>query len=162
MVLVHAAAGGVGQGAVRLARHYGAHVIATASPAKHVTVKALGADEVLDSRRPDLAAEITRLPGGVDLALESVGKETFGPAWRSPNPSPDASSSSAPHPATPADHARPDLHPPRPPETHPMPRCRPVGGGGGSSPPAWAVCAPAPTGWRRRGRLGGPSLRRSW
>lgn len=77
VVLVHAAAGGVGQAAVRLARHYGARVIATASPAKHATVKSLGADEILDSRRPDLAAEITRLTGGVDLVLESVGKATF-------------------------------------------------------------------------------------
>ncbi|MEU3692823.1 NADPH:quinone oxidoreductase family protein [Streptomyces narbonensis] len=77
VVLVHAAAGGVGQAAVRLARHYGARVIATASPAKHDTVRALGADEVLDSRRPDLAAEITRLTGGVDLVLESVGQATF-------------------------------------------------------------------------------------
>lgn len=76
-VLVHAAAGGVGQAAVRLARHYGARVIATASPAKHDTVKALGADEVLDSARPDLAEEITRLTGGVDLVLESVGRATF-------------------------------------------------------------------------------------
>jgi NADPH:quinone reductase-like Zn-dependent oxidoreductase len=76
-VLVHAAAGGVGQAAVRLARHYGARVIATASPAKHGTVRALGADEVLDARRPDLAAEILRLTGGVDLVLESVGRATF-------------------------------------------------------------------------------------
>ena len=77
VVLVHAAAGGVGQAAVRLARHYGARVIATASPAKHDTVKALGADEVLDSRHPDLAQEITRRVGGVDLVLESVGQATF-------------------------------------------------------------------------------------
>ncbi|SEG71424.1 NADPH:quinone reductase [Thermomonospora echinospora] len=77
VVLVHAAAGGVGQAAVRLARHYGARVIATASPGKHATVRALGADEVLDGRRPDLAEEITRLTGGVDLVLESVGRATF-------------------------------------------------------------------------------------
>ncbi|MEU1122233.1 zinc-binding dehydrogenase [Streptomyces sp. NPDC005899] len=77
VVLVHAAAGGVGQAAVRLARHYGARVIATASPGKHETVEALGADEVLDSGRPDLAEEITRLTGGVDLVLESVGQATF-------------------------------------------------------------------------------------
>ncbi|MEO3825437.1 NADPH:quinone oxidoreductase family protein [Actinomadura sp. B10D3] len=76
-VLVHAAAGGVGQAAVRLARHYGARVIATASPAKHDTVRALGADEVVDGGRPDLAAEIVRLTGGVDLVLESVGRDTF-------------------------------------------------------------------------------------
>jgi NADPH:quinone reductase-like Zn-dependent oxidoreductase len=73
VVLIHAAAGGVGQAAVRLARH----VIATASPAKYETVIALGADEVLDSRHPGLAAEITRLTGGVDLVLESVGQATF-------------------------------------------------------------------------------------
>jgi NADPH2:quinone reductase len=77
VVLVHAAAGGVGQAAVRLARHYGARVIATASPDKHATVRRLGADEVLDSRRPDLAQEITRRTGGVDLVLESVGRATF-------------------------------------------------------------------------------------
>jgi len=77
VVLVHAAAGGVGQAAVRLARHYGARVIATASPAKHDTVRALGADVVLDSRRPDLGKQISRLTGGVDLVLESVGQATF-------------------------------------------------------------------------------------
>jgi NADPH:quinone reductase-like Zn-dependent oxidoreductase len=33
---------------------------------------------VLDSRRPDLAEEITRLTGRVDLVLESVGQATFG------------------------------------------------------------------------------------
>lgn len=76
-VLIHAAAGGVGQAAVRLARHYGARVVATASPSKHDTVEALGADAVLDSAHPDLAAEITHLTGGVDLVLESVGQATF-------------------------------------------------------------------------------------
>ncbi|MEU8200642.1 zinc-binding dehydrogenase [Streptosporangium sp. NPDC049046] len=77
VVLVHAAAGGVGQAAVRLARHYGAHVIATASPAKHDDVRALGADVVLDPSRGDLAEEILRRTAGVDLVLESVGKATF-------------------------------------------------------------------------------------
>lgn len=77
VVLIHAAAGGVGQAAVRLARHYGARVIATASAAKHDTVRALGADAVLDSRNPGLAEEINRLTGGVDLVLESVGRSTF-------------------------------------------------------------------------------------
>ena len=78
-VLIHAAAGGTGQPAVTLARHYGATVIATASPAKHETLRALGADHILDSRRPDLAAEVLRLTGGngVNLVLESVGGATF-------------------------------------------------------------------------------------
>ena len=48
-MLVHAAAGATGQAAVTLAKHYGATVIATASPGKHETVLALGADHVLDS-----------------------------------------------------------------------------------------------------------------
>ncbi|MFS8202273.1 zinc-binding dehydrogenase [Streptomyces sp. CWNU-52B] len=77
VVLVHAAAGGVGQAAVRLARHYGARVIATASPGKHDIVRALGAEVVLDARRPDLAAIIMLLTDGVDVVLESVGQDTF-------------------------------------------------------------------------------------
>ena len=62
-VLIHAAAGGTGQAAVKMARHYGATVIATASPGKHETVRALGAGHVLDSRDADLAAEVRRLTG---------------------------------------------------------------------------------------------------
>jgi len=79
-VLIHAAAGGTGQAAVRLAKHYGATVIATASPGKHATVRSLGADHVLDSRRADVAAEVLRLTGdtGADLVLESAGGATLG------------------------------------------------------------------------------------
>ena len=42
-------------------------------------VRVLGADHVLDARRPDLADEVLRLTGGgrVDLTLESVGGATF-------------------------------------------------------------------------------------
>ncbi|ANP51458.1 NADPH2:quinone reductase [Streptomyces griseochromogenes] len=78
-VLIHAAAGGTGQAAVKMAKHYGARVIATASPGKHETVRALGADHVLDSRGPDLAAQVLELTGGdgVDLVLESVGGAAF-------------------------------------------------------------------------------------
>jgi NADPH:quinone reductase len=78
-VLVHAAAGATGQAAVTLAKHYGATVIATASPSKHQTVLALGADHVLDSRDGDLAAEVLGLTGGAgaDLVLESAGGATF-------------------------------------------------------------------------------------
>ena len=48
-VLIHAAAGGTGQAAVKIAKHFGATVIATASPGKHEVVRALGADHVIDS-----------------------------------------------------------------------------------------------------------------
>ncbi|QKG19199.1 NADPH:quinone oxidoreductase family protein [Actinomadura verrucosospora] len=78
-VLVQAAAGGTGQYAVTLAKHYGATVIAAASPAKHEVIRALGADHVIDSRRADLAAEVRRLTGGAgaDLVLESAGGAAF-------------------------------------------------------------------------------------
>ncbi|MFB8275107.1 NADPH:quinone oxidoreductase family protein [Nocardia colli] len=78
-VLIHAAAGATGQAAVRLAKHYGATVIAAASPGKHDTVRALGADHVLNSRGADLAAEVLELTDGVgvDVVLESVGGATF-------------------------------------------------------------------------------------
>ena len=79
-VLIHAAAGGTGQAAVKMAKHYGATVIATASPGKHEVVRALSADHVIDSRGADLAAEVLRLTGGAraDLVLESVGGVTLG------------------------------------------------------------------------------------
>ena len=79
-VLIHAAAGGTGQAAVKMAKHYGATVIATASPGKHETVRALGADHVLDSRGADLAAEVLRLTGGAgaDLVLEASPGATLG------------------------------------------------------------------------------------
>jgi NADPH2:quinone reductase len=78
-VLIHAAAGATGQAAVKIAKHYGAVVIGTASPEKHEVVRSLGADHVLDSRSDDLAAQVLALTGGagVDLVIESVGGETF-------------------------------------------------------------------------------------
>jgi NADPH2:quinone reductase len=78
-VLVHAAAGAVGQAAVRMAKYYGATVIATASAEKHEVVRRLGADHVIDYRTADVTAEVLRLTGGrgLDVVLESVGRETF-------------------------------------------------------------------------------------
>lgn len=74
-VLVHAAAGGVGSAAVRLARHYGATVIGVASASKHAAV---GAHHVIDNRTTDLAADVRSVTGGgADLVLESVGGATF-------------------------------------------------------------------------------------
>ncbi|MEV0070291.1 zinc-binding dehydrogenase [Amycolatopsis sp. NPDC050768] len=87
-VVVHAAAGATGQAAVRMAKHYGATVIATASRGKHETVRALGADHVLDSATPDLAAEVLRLTGGAgaDLVLESAGGAGFAAGLASAKP----------------------------------------------------------------------------
>lgn len=49
-VLVHAGAGGVGHLAVQIARARGAHVIATASAAKHGLLAELGVDQAVDYR----------------------------------------------------------------------------------------------------------------
>lgn len=77
-VVVPAAAGGVGQAAVRMALHYGADMIALASPSKHSVVRALGAQTVLDADRPDLADEIVALcGGGADLVLDATGGAAF-------------------------------------------------------------------------------------
>ncbi|MGW0204460.1 acyltransferase domain-containing protein, partial [Streptomyces sp. NPDC003233] len=53
-VLIHAGAGGVGMAAVQLARHLGAEVYATASPAKWHALRALGVadDHLASSREP--------------------------------------------------------------------------------------------------------------
>ncbi|GAA0242954.1 zinc-binding dehydrogenase [Saccharothrix mutabilis subsp. mutabilis] len=76
-VLVQAAAGGVGQAAVKMAKHYGATVIGTASAAKLDVVRGLGADHVIDHRGGDVVAEVRRVAGCADLVLESVGGTAF-------------------------------------------------------------------------------------
>ncbi|MFF0628753.1 NADP-dependent oxidoreductase [Streptomyces sp. NPDC004296] len=68
-VLVTAAAGGVGHFAVQFARHLGAHVIATASTARHPWLKELGANETIDyttTRFEDAVVD-------VDVVIDLVG-----------------------------------------------------------------------------------------
>jgi len=79
-ILIHAAAGGVGQIMVQWAKALGAEVIATAgSPEKAALARELGADHVILYREQDVAAEVRRLTGdrGVPVAYDSVGKDTF-------------------------------------------------------------------------------------
>jgi NADPH:quinone reductase-like Zn-dependent oxidoreductase/uncharacterized protein YndB with AHSA1/START domain len=81
VVLVHAAAGGVGQLLVQWARHLGATVIATtSSEAKARVVERLGAQHVLlYGRGADFASEVMRISGGrgADVVYDAVGKDTF-------------------------------------------------------------------------------------
>lgn len=80
VVLIHAAAGGVGQLAVQIAKLRGARVFGTvSSEAKARKAREAGADEVIDYTRSDFAAEAKRLTDGqgVDLVLDAVGKTTF-------------------------------------------------------------------------------------
>ncbi len=57
-VLINGAGGSVGGYAVQLAKHTGAHVIATAGPRSSERVKAAGADEVLGHGLPELAEPV--------------------------------------------------------------------------------------------------------
>jgi NADPH2:quinone reductase len=79
-ILVHAAAGGVGQIMVQWAKALGAVVIATVgSEAKAARARELGADHVILYRDQDVAAEVRRITDGkgVPVAYDSVGKDTF-------------------------------------------------------------------------------------
>lgn len=79
-ILVHAAAGGVGQIMVQWAKALGAVVIATAgNAAKAARVRDLGADHVILYGEQDVAVEVRRITGGagVPVAYDSVGAATF-------------------------------------------------------------------------------------
>lgn len=84
-VLVHAAAGGVGTAAVQLAKGFACTVYgAVGSDRKLETVRALGADHVVNYRKLDLAAELERLAGErpVDVALALVAGAPYRAALR--------------------------------------------------------------------------------
>ena len=81
-VLVHAAAGGVGQLLVQLAKAKGATVIGTASTAQKLAkARELGADHLINyTELDDLAAAVRELTPdgrGVAVVYDGVGKSTF-------------------------------------------------------------------------------------
>jgi NADPH:quinone reductase-like Zn-dependent oxidoreductase len=84
-VLVTGAGGGVGSGAVGLAKAMGATVIAVAQDdARAALATDQGADHVLRSDSADLRDRIRDLTGGrgVDVVVETVGGEVFAAALR--------------------------------------------------------------------------------
>ncbi|MFE0425132.1 SDR family NAD(P)-dependent oxidoreductase, partial [Streptomyces sp. NPDC058953] len=78
-VLIHCAAGGVGTAAVQLARHLGAEVFATASPAKWDAVRALGvpAERIASSRDLAFRTAFTDATGGngMDVVVNALAGE---------------------------------------------------------------------------------------
>ncbi|NEP12525.1 MAG: type I polyketide synthase [Symploca sp. SIO2C1] len=76
-VLIHAAAGGVGQAAVQIAQLAGAEIFATASPGKWEFLKSLGIKHIMNSRTLDFAEEIIESTAGegVDIILNSLNGE---------------------------------------------------------------------------------------
>jgi acyl transferase domain-containing protein/acyl carrier protein len=73
-VLIHAAAGGVGQAAVQLAQQAGATVLATASPSKWPTLQAAGVEHVMNSRNLEFTQQVLDATNGagVDVVLNSL------------------------------------------------------------------------------------------
>lgn len=73
-ILIHAAAGGVGQAAVQIAQRIGAEVFATASLPKWDFLRGMGIQHVMNSRTLDFTEEIMTLTQGkgVDLVLNSL------------------------------------------------------------------------------------------
>jgi len=77
-VLIHAAAGGVGLAAVRLAQAAGAEIYASAgNPEKREFLRTLGVRHVMDSRSLEFADEVSTQTGGhgVDIVLNSLAGE---------------------------------------------------------------------------------------
>ncbi|MGH8187504.1 MAG: quinone oxidoreductase family protein [Steroidobacteraceae bacterium] len=79
VLLIHAAAGGVGSILVQWAKHLGAKVIAVlGSETKAARARELGADHaVLDSEDWVAATKSATAGRGVDVVYDSVGKQTF-------------------------------------------------------------------------------------
>ncbi|MDF5715053.1 MAG: amino acid adenylation domain-containing protein [Rhizonema sp. NSF051] len=73
-VLIHAAAGGTGMAAVKLAATLGAEVFATASPSKWEALKAIGVQHIYNSRTLDFAEQVMADTNGqgVDIVLNSL------------------------------------------------------------------------------------------
>ena len=79
-ILVHAAAGGVGQILCQWGKHLGATVIGTVgSPAKAEIARACGADHVINYSSEDFAARVVEITSGAKCAAvyDGVGKTTF-------------------------------------------------------------------------------------
>lgn len=75
-VLIHGAAGGVGQFAAQLARLAGASVIGTASARNHDHLRGLGVEPV--GYGSELEAAVRRLaPNGVDVVVDLVGGDAL-------------------------------------------------------------------------------------
>jgi len=76
-VLIHGAAGGVGQFAVQLAKLGGAEVIGTASTKNLEFVKSLGANSVIDYTQTQFEKVVDK----VDIVLDTIGGDTLDRSW---------------------------------------------------------------------------------
>ncbi|MBL4720496.1 MAG: NADP-dependent oxidoreductase, partial [Alphaproteobacteria bacterium] len=68
-ILIQGGAGGVAGLAIQLAKHHGAHVITTASPANHAYLRGLGVDQIIDYGTQDF----TKIIADIDAVFDTVG-----------------------------------------------------------------------------------------
>jgi len=73
-VLVYGATGAIGSAAVQILKHLGAEVTAVCGTKNVALVKSLGADRVIDYQTEDF----TQISDKFDLALDAVGKTSYG------------------------------------------------------------------------------------
>jgi NADPH2:quinone reductase len=87
-IVVHAAAGGVGQIVVQWAKHLGATVIAiVGNDAKAEIARALGADHAIVQGREDIATRVREITGvGAHVVYDGVGKDTWAASLNSLRP----------------------------------------------------------------------------
>lgn len=79
-ILIHAAAGGVGQIAGQWAKHLGATVIGTAGSQEKIDLAlSLGYDHMINYREDNFVEKVKEITGGKGLPVvyDSVGKDTF-------------------------------------------------------------------------------------
>jgi NADPH:quinone reductase-like Zn-dependent oxidoreductase len=81
-LLIHGAAGGVGNFAVQFAKAAGAIVHATASTKSVAHVKALGADTVIDYQEQDFEQVVS----DIDLVVDLAGGQVVDKSWRTMAP----------------------------------------------------------------------------
>jgi len=84
IVLIQAAAGGVGSMLVQLCKHKGCYVIGTSSGSKHYFLEKLGVDLCIDYTKDDFAKVIVEKlgPKKLDVVFDSIGGKTFSKAMK--------------------------------------------------------------------------------
>jgi NADPH:quinone reductase-like Zn-dependent oxidoreductase len=81
-VLLHAAAGGVGIAATQIAKHSGAEIWGTASPAKHDAIRGFGVDHAVDYTQSAWEKSVPK----VDLIMDAIGGASFRTSYNLLNP----------------------------------------------------------------------------
>ena len=80
LLLIQAAAGGVGIAATQIGKLLGAEIFGTASPSKHDAIREFGVQHAIDYRSKDFADEVRRITGQkapLDLIVDGIGAKSW-------------------------------------------------------------------------------------